>query len=883
MHAFDPNDYRKRVLAAVEKRGGIEHSDAFELYDIPLEAAGQVSDAEVRARVDEVWAFWQKQRDHPKYRVLVGLLVDEHDELSSPLLQAASRRIEAERVGRLRERRDGERFEMLDTAIERLVARYGGVPSSKLPGLEDIGKMSGLTPADIAARVRRHRILDEPAAADPAPAPEGVSPQRRQQIRKLLAEYERLLPGDPVPTLLVLLGLDYTKAHQTGEIRLRADALRARTRELPPGRIRVVLDELLVHISDLLESGGATVDDYRQAVIDDATDLLRPQLRAAVLVEDRLVAPDFDFLIGEGIAAGLDRATAEEIIFFLANELGTTVEGHEHKAGPAIPVRVTGGNRHSGRGGSPGVGSSGPGGSAVPQGGSRGGSTAGHGATHTGSGSPAGTSSGSQWGGSTSYSGASGGSGAGGSSWGTGSSGGGASQGGSWSGGSSREWEEPLKAARAALRRGRPNEAAQHVDRAQRNLYGDSAGLTSVRSVSDQVDQVLKDAALHWRTATAACAARRFTEAISALEHLQRTASDVPNPAPHGPTLEALLAQARTALTEADRQFAAAPPAPPAVRMRALLAVLDICADHPGTTAALATVAVSPPGRVTAARKPDGTVVISWTPSPTEQAEYRVTRLQPDGSWRVVGRTRGTALEDGGATTGPLPVYGVVASVSGQASEATRSDAPTPQPGHSHPDRSAPTPTGAPATSSPSGYVHPGRTPTGFGSANTTSGTRPDEAAAGYRHGHAGSTPGASSPAAGAGTSTGATTGPTSAPHSYPGRDAAQPAADTGSSGMPTVRTLAVSGGLLTFEWPTGITEVMVVARPDAPPIDPKDSQARSWKVTNTRYQIDGGVKLPADLPRPCHLAIASCRRDPSGTLTVAVGFAPTAHIHWDG
>ncbi|WP_067827582.1 hypothetical protein [Nocardia inohanensis] len=843
MRAFDPNDYRKRVLAAVEKRGGIEHSDAFELYDIPLEEAERVADGEVRTRVDEVWAFWQKQRDHPKYRVLVGLLVDEHDDLSAPLLHASSRRIEAERVKQLRARRDSERFEMLDTAIERLVARYGGVPAGKLPGLEDIGKMSGLSPADIAARVRRHRILDEPAASEAAPVPEGVSPQRRQQIRKLLAEYERLIPGDPVPTLLVLLGLDYTKAHQTSEIRLRADALRARTRELPPGRIRVVLDELLVHISDLLESGGATVDDYRQAVIDDATDLLRPQLRAAVLVEDRLVAPDFDFLIGEGIAAGLDRTTVEAIIINLANELGTTVEGREHLAGPPVPVRATGG---SGWGAGTSPGGFGPSsGTNRAAGGSTGGAPG-----RTGGGSRAGAAGESGWGANTSQGGRgpSGGSsrGPGASSGGSSGHGGPSTHGGPGSGGSAREWEEPLKAARAALRRGRPNEAAQHVDRAQRNLYGDSAGLTSVRSVSDQVDQVLKDAALRWRTATAACAGKRYMEAIEALEHLQRTASDVPNPATHGPTLDQLLAEARAALTEADRQLAAAPPTPPAVRMRALLAVLEICADHAGTAAALSTLAVDPPGRVTASRKPDGTVVITWTPSATEAPEYRVTRLQPDGSWRVVGRTRGTALEDGGATTGPLPVYGVVASVSGRASEVSRSDAPAPN---------------------PSGYTHPGRTTTGSGRPPSDSATSPS--------------PRTSGPAP-----TGAHSAPTSPTSAYApaGADRSGPAAghptDTSEpSGMPTIRNLVERAGLLTFEWPTGITEVMVVARPDAPPIDPKDSQARSWKVTNTRYQIDGGVKLPADLPHPCHVAIASCRRDPSGTLTVAAGFAPSARI----
>ncbi|MEV6768281.1 Ig-like domain repeat protein [Nocardia sp. NPDC051030] len=770
MRAFDPNDYRKRVLAAVERRGGIEHSDVFELYDIPLEEAARLSDAEIAARVEEVWGFWQKQRDHPKYRVLVGLLVDEHDELSAPLRTASSRRVEAERVTQIRARRDAERYEMIDTAIDRLVERHGGIPAGKVPGLEDIGKMSGLSASEIAARVRRHRIIDEVQAA-PVPAAAGVSTQRRQQIRKLLAEFERLQPGDPVPTLLALLRLDFSKARETSEIRLRAEALRARARELPPGRTRVVLDELLVHISDLLEAGGSAVDDYLRAVTDDVTEMLRPQVAAAVLVEDHLVAADFDYLLGEGMAAGLDRATAERVLIGLTDELGTTVEGREHLAGSGSAQRNSGASTRT----------DGPGGVGSRAGSDTTGRTSGP--AQGGAGSTAGGQRAGAYGGDND------------------SGAGSTSRGGSTAGGTidrsrpqSRPWEAPLRAARAALRAGHPREAARHVDLARRNVGGDSLGMTSVRPMAEEVDRILAEAAAHWRGATSGIAGRRFMEVLEHLEFLQRKASDVPNPAGSGPELEQLLTQARGALADADRQFAAAPATPPAARMRALLAVLEACTDHAGAIAALAELPVTAPGQVTASRKPDGTVVITWTPSATEQVEYRVTRLLTDGSWRVVGRTRGTALEDGGTVTGPVPVYGVVASVSGRNSEVRRSD------GDSRAEVAPPAAPGAPNL-----------------------------------------------------------------------------------SGMPTVTRLTVRDGLLTFEWPTGITEVMLVARADAPPTEPDDPQARKWKVTNSRYQIDGGARIPADLPRPCHLAVASCKRDATGTLAVAAGFAPDARIRWVG
>ncbi|MVU76779.1 hypothetical protein GPX89_05895 [Nocardia sp. ET3-3] len=821
MHAFDPNDYRKRVLAAVERRGGIEESDAFELYDIPVAEAMRLSDDEVAARVAEVWALWQKLRDHPKYRVLAGLLVDAHRELSEPLLHTGSRLVEADRVRGLRERRDAERYEMLDTAIERLVQRHGGIPAAKIPGLEDIGRLGGLTKPEIADRVRRHRIIDEAPAPFPAPAASTLSPERRQQIRKLLAEYERLLPGDPVPTLLSLLGLDFSDAHNTPEIRLRAEALRARTRELPPGRIRVVLDELLIHVGDILEPGGELVDAYLLVIVETVTDTLRPQVRAAVLVEDLLVAPDFEYLRTTAITAGLDLPTAERILIALADELGTTVEGREHLAAPARgttasphpapgtigrPSRSDHDATASGRRPAPDA--------TAP-------STSGGHATSTPAQSSSGTggfgpgSARGRRGSTSSDSELPGGSGSRGAEFGSPSSGGqqadssGAGSGAPapeqwqqtpYTGGVSptgevspsrvaRPWEAALSAARGELRRGRPRAAAGFVADARRSVGDDAAGARAVGAVGEEVERVLAEAMVHWRGAVSCCAARRFVEALAVhLEFLDRRAADVANPDPRGASRELLIGRARAAVIEAGRMFEALP-SDPGLRMQAVLAVLEVCADHAAARAALAELQVGAPGEVTAGRKDDGTVVITWVPSGTPQVEYRVTRLLADGSWRVVGRTRGIALEDGGALTGPVPVYGVVASVSGRVSEMTRSD-------------------GNSVASEPDG-------------------------------------------------------------------DDAEP------SGLPTVRGLAEHGGLLVFVWPTGITEVMVVARPDAPPVDPEDPHARRWKVTNMRYEIEGGVRIPAEIPRPCHVAVASCRREPSGTLTVAAGFAPGARIRW--
>ncbi|MFX0576668.1 Ig-like domain repeat protein [Nocardia nepalensis] len=695
MQAFNPNDYRKRVLADVERRGGIEESDPFELYDIPLDEAESLSDAEVAARVEEVWGFWQRQRDHPKYRVLVGLLVDAHPTLSRLLLDSAVRREETARVREVRARRDADRYEILDAAISRLVQRHGGVPAGKIPGLEEIGAMGGLSAAEVAIRLRRHRVIDD----EPTPAAV-LTDQRRQQIRQLLSEWERLIDGDPTPTLFALLRVDPSEAGRSQEIRLRAEALRARSRELPPGRIRVVLDELLIHIHDVLESGESTLREYLRAVAEDVAKELRPKVRAAVLVEDELVGDDFRYLLDEAMRLGLDRADATRVLTEIATELGARIENSPH---------------------------------ATP--------------THQG---PA----------------------------------------------AARLWEAPLKAARAALRGGRPREAARHVEEARRLLGSDGAGLTPIRSVSDEVDRILTAAEGLWRDATTACAANRYAEALPRLEQLRRTASDL-LPPNRAPTIDQLLAEASQAIAEADRLVAAAQAGPADARMRGLLAALALCADHAGAAAALAETPVQAPQRVDATRLANGSVLVAWTPSSTNNVDYRVTRLQPDGSWRVVGRTQATELEDGGAPAVGQPVYAVAAAAAGRYSEITRSD-----------------------------------------------------------------------------------TGPAPKPR---GGQAQSPPDDPVPSGIPAVSELAEQAGMLVFTWPMGVTEVMAVVRPDQPPITPDDPQARAWKVTNMRYEIDGGVRIPPDIPRPCHIAIASCRREPNGKLTVAVGFAPTARIRWSG
>ncbi|MGW5525064.1 hypothetical protein [Gordonia sp. NPDC003950] len=666
MQPFVGNDYRKRVLAAVERRGGVDESDSFELYDLPLEQAADLTDDAVRMRLDEVWAFWQKHRDHPKYRVLVEQLVAEHPQRSAPLRESASRLAEARMITDRRRRRDEDRYALLDKAIERLIGRYGGIPTSKRGGLDEIGAMGGLSADEVATRVRRHRVIDDSPAAPPettAPAAPALSAHRLAQITELLAEFSRRGSGPASHTLLAVLGLDTDDATNLTEITLRAEALQSRARELPAGRMRALIDELLITINDVLLGGPALADAYLASVRESVGAHLRPRIRAAILVEDRLHPDDRQYMLEEARDLGLGTRDARRLIDDITREFGGEVDtAGETPPPPPTPTQPA--------------------------------------PTPTPTPTPP--------------------------------------QG---------DWQRSLRSARQALRKGNLDDARTRCDQARSFAGDDDAARRQIEAVADEI--------------------ARASRAPAAPTPVTPSAPQ-PNPADVSPT-------------------------PPTAA--------------PDTTPA-------PPSNVHEAFA-NGAVVVAWEPSPTPGATYRVTRVDRTGRRQVVGRTATTELEDGGTRPSEgLPSYEVTASVDGMHSAPAVSSARAPE------DRSANSP--APAHTAPTTRTPPSRIP------------------------------------------------PPPAPPSPTPPPA--PTAD-----LPDITDVAVTGDLLTFTWPAGVTEVMVVIRSDAPPENPRDPAAVSKKVTNTRYEIDGGYRIPGSAARPAHVAVAACRRVSPETLTVAAHFGPAA------
>ncbi|QRY62406.1 hypothetical protein JVX90_18875 [Gordonia sp. PDNC005] len=656
LQPFVPNDYRKRVLAAVERRGGPDASDVFELYDIPVETAGALPDDVVAARIDEVWAFWQKHRDHPKYRVLVGRLVAEHETRSAALRFAAARAAQAGVVAARREVRDAERYRLLDSAIERLQDRYGGIPTSKRAGLDDVGAMGGLTPDEVATRLRRYRTVDD-GASTPQPSSDSsnLTDRRLEQIDELLGEFNRLRDEAPTPTLFGLLLLTLDDADNRAEVQARTESLSQRARELGAGRIRAVIDELLLHVRDVLLGDPATAAAYTDAMTGRIADFLRPRIRAAVLIEDELLAEDRDFLRQEAIERGAGPVGAGRLIGSIAAEFGATVTSGVAAAQTAVAPR--------------------------------------------------------------------------------------------------RDWAEPLREARGMLREGRPVQARSLLKRARRLAGDDVDAGRQIEAFADEVDRAIRAAQQRWQQAETDVAAGHHASALETLEWLARHAADIDILRTSGPGLAEALENSR-------RSFDAAPS--------------DVNA-------------VSPAGLVSAERTADGSIRVSWLPSPESDASYRVVRLTPDGRQQTVGRTAATELEDGGSLDVDVPVYEVTTIVDGR---------------HSVPARS----------------------------------------------------------------------GETVEPAAPVDRRPRVPDPD-----LPPVGGVAVISDRATFVWPPGVTEVMVVMRGDEPPNAPDDPRSTPRKVTITRYELDGGFVIPAELPRPCHVAVASCRRDRDGGLVVASSFGPNA------
>lgn len=597
---FDSNNYRKQVLKPLLDNGRPDTDDPFTLFDIEL---AEDDTAKIKARIDEVIAFWRKEQSSPRYRNLVTTLLKDRESLAQTLLDPAARRAGRQRIDSKRHQQSAAQFQHIDEMLAKLNNRWGGIPSSRLERLRAAANRAGVTVAEFDQRLRGFTIIDDSGTATAAAPPREV----RQQARGLLIEFSHLNDDEPkrsASTLFDFIGVEPDAARAT--ISSARDRIGARNRQRRHDRLRTVVDELLALVTDLLLEGSNAT--YIAGLVADAADSIRPEVETALLVEDRLTSIEFERLLRIVIAAGIEPATARSAVLNIAREVGIAVETGQtvdyvvcSSCRAANPTGVT--VRRCEQCGAdlymdcPGCGQPVARSAAICR--------------------------------SCSYDVA-----------------------------ALRLVEQAVTEARKILASGGVLDAAEVVD----GLEAWANDIAAVHAVRAEIDRAHQDAVGKWAAGIALLGQGRLDEAAAAGQELQRSARDVSGP--DGQSAEAFCTEVATALGTIRAEVAATAALDGIERERAVLTLAGRYPTSNDVLTELRHLPVTAPSRVMAMISSD-TVKITWKPSPSPgPVTYRVTRLilDRDGEHsRPVGSTSETALEDGGAVAGSVVSYEVQA------------------------------------------------------------------------------------------------------------------------------------------------------------------------------------------------------------------------------
>ena len=322
MKPFDGNDYRKRVMARLLDDFTLADphtGDPFLVCDVDADA----DPAAVARRLDEVVAFWQKDRNHPKYKGVAAQLVARRDDYHRVLTDPSARAQTAARVQGARAETDAAAVDQLDKLAAALLKRHRGIPRSRVEALSAIATAEGMSHAAFTQWLGRHTLVDD---ADP----DGAAPWEmtvRNQVRSALDELARIDTGSPTRyrTLLTFLGVgpnanrgELTAAHA----RLTA-ANRARTRD----RVMTVTEDLLAQVSTRLLPEGGMVG-YLASLRADARDSIKGDLRRLAVLTGSLPASEMEALSARVVGLGWGIAVAEvrDLVRAAAHEVHLAVE-----------------------------------------------------------------------------------------------------------------------------------------------------------------------------------------------------------------------------------------------------------------------------------------------------------------------------------------------------------------------------------------------------------------------------------------------------------------------------------------------------------------------------------------------------------------------------
>lgn len=609
--AFDATGYRQRVLATLRGASQLDLSDPFFIVDLPVD----VDDEElIRARIVALVGFWNKERS-PNYTALTAELARHRADLEAVLLNPARRATRAAEVRTARAAADADRYAALNSLAEKLVARYTGLPRSRLASLARLARSKGIDDAAFGQWTAGQHIIDDGAAVEP------LSASLRAQIRSDLDELGRLT-GDPnrSATLWAFLSLPPTATQ--AEIAARHADLTGQNERRQHDHQMTVVANLLTYVRQHLMT--ADQARYTASLVEDAKDRLSDTIAEKVIVDGELSAADYEACVRRAIGFGFGLSTeqARTAVRQVATDLGATLA-----VAPAVdyvvcpncrepqPVSDQPACRYCGadlfircpscaqRVEAASV--------ACP---------------HCGA-----------------------------------------------SFQQIRAAQEQIAVARATLAQGRPVAARAQLTGAERAARTGPALTAELDSLSEEIGRVISAAQSDWQAIERDLAEHRLYGAIDRLARIGRAAVDVTGPA--GTSASVRLADLAGRKAAVQAQLASARGLPDDQKEAALHRILAVAADCPEAIDMLARLPLAPPAQLRSAVAADA-VLLNWdAPAVPGPVTYKVTRLTsaPDGTQpdsRVLGTTSSTEFEDAGVPGGVMVAHEVTA-VSGRRTSAT--------------------------------------------------------------------------------------------------------------------------------------------------------------------------------------------------------------------
>jgi hypothetical protein len=624
---LDGNAYRKKVLARLVVDFSVadpETGDPFFVFDLDPGS----DQATVVARIGDVVAFWQKERNSVKYKGVATDLVAARPRYEAVLTDPARRAAVAARVLAERAAADAERFADLDRLAGQLADRFGGVPAEKVDQLQMVARRSGTDDAAFADWLARQTILPARAArAEPWEA------AIRRQIRSQLTELARQSP-EPARYATLWTFLDLSPHCSDPQLIARHAELLAVNHGARHDSAKTRVGELLAQVKTrLLAEGGR--DAYAASLRADAADLIYPDVAEMALVAGEVTAVDYETLVQRVIALGwgISNDDARSAVRSAATTLGASLA-----LAPAVEYLICGQCRAP---------------QAAPTRADRAGARCRYCAevlylscpncarlveTAAATCPDCGTSF-------TAY----------------------------------RRALALLDLARAELAGGRPVAAQQLLERSRQEITGGrpGSGVVGSAEAGAETAEALKAAGREWQVLEEEVSAGRIWAAYDRAARLHRLASDVPGPS--GVTVDQRRSELATRKADVQRQVRVAAAEPPDAAEAALARLLATAVDCPEAIAALAGIPLAAPTGLQV-RVTEAGVALEWRPSPAPApVSYRVVRItalpeRPAAS-ATIGTTSATGLEDAGAPGGAELTY-QVSALSGRRTSEPLSSAP---------------------------------------------------------------------------------------------------------------------------------------------------------------------------------------------------------------